>query len=102
MGCGGCSFLTGPTPALPYIGVGVYSDGCGYDWNGAGVGLEGAKQLAGRWDGSRDFAMLFRFDPVPQKCVDQAYNALKSAGFQRIYVTSTTKPRSGEELLPNH
>lgn len=94
--------MSAPDPAIAYMTVGRYSWGCGYDWNGAGVTLEGARRLSREWVRGREAAILFRFDPVSQECVDQAQAVVREAGFVRIWVISTPKPRAGgPPLLPS-
>jgi hypothetical protein len=86
-------------PALPYATVGTYSGECGYDWNGAGAELESLERLAREWDRGHDAALLFRFDDVPQKCVNAAFSSLKRAGFVRVWIIPTPKPRTGDPPL---
>ncbi|QAY78922.1 hypothetical protein [Sphingosinicella sp. BN140058] len=72
---------------------------CGYDWNGAGVELEGIASLAKEWDRGHEAAMLFRFDNPQETCVKAAYAALKRAGFVRVWIVSTPTPKATDPVL---
>jgi hypothetical protein len=96
-----CDFMSPPDPAIAYATVGTNGSGCGYDWNGASVGLDGLRRLPREWRRGREAAILFRYDPVPQSCVEEAMTALKQAGFVRVWVISAPKPGPADPpLLP--
>ena len=86
-------------PVLPYLTIGEYSWGCGYDWNGAGVELSSVPELSRRWEGPRDVLIVFHFDPVPTTCVEQAGKLIPTLGFSRVYEVSVRKPRPGDPPL---
>lgn len=99
--CDYLPLLRPPDPAVAYMTVGTYSWGCGYDWNGAGVEIAAVPRLAREWKGGKDSAFLFRFDPVPETCVEQARSALAKGGFRKVWIVETVKPASGEVLVPH-
>lgn len=102
-GCDYLDFLSPPDPAVAYLTVGSYSGRCGYDWNGAAIDIGAVPRLAGEWEGGKDAAFLFRFEPVPDNCVEQARSALGKGGFTRVWTINAAKPAPGDPplLVPN-
>jgi hypothetical protein len=86
-------------PDVPYLTVGIYSGECGYDWNGAAAHLKDVPRLAKRWDGPREMLMVFRFEPVPEACVDKARAVYRGLGFRRVYIVTMPMPKRGDPPL---
>lgn len=88
-------------PVVPYLSVSTSGNGCGFDWNGAGILLERAPTLLQEWAGSKEMVLVFRLPPVPDRCVAQAHKVLQRAHFERIYEITTTQPGvPGRPLVP--
>jgi len=79
-------------PVIAYMTVGTYDGRCGYDWNGAAVDVERVPELAKAYDGPREAAILFRYDPVDERCFRAAYAALRKAGFWQVHVVRGPQP----------
>ncbi len=86
-------------PDVPYLTIGTYSGECGYDWNGAAAHLKDLPELAARWDKPREMLMVFRFEPVPEACVEKARSVYRSLGFRRVYIVTMPKPQQGDPPL---
>ena len=103
-GCNPLDFLHPAPPAVAYVTVGTYGGSCGYEWNRGAMLLNNPKTFkkAIEWDGGKEAALLFRFEPVATECVEKARLWLKKAGFQRVWLIETPKTVGfSGPLLPN-
>jgi hypothetical protein len=54
------------------------------------------------WDGGKEAALLFRFQPVATECVEKARLWLRKAGFQQVWLVETPQPPAfSGPLLPH-
>ena len=102
LGAAACDFLRPASPRLPYLTASMGQGGCGYEWNDAAMFLEGAERKAASWDGGKDVAFLFSLQPVPESCVRQAHDALRRAGFDRVWIVPIpAQEASRRPLIPS-
>ena len=81
---------------MPYMTVGIYDGKCGYDYNGAAIEIGSVVETAREWDRGFEAALLFRFEPAPQVCVDRARAALKRAGRTHVWIIVTPRPGAND------